>query len=864
MAVLLLLPGVTIAGILSFDFFLPLRQALAGQILSGQLNRPTTVKGAVSIHFGPKVTVLMEDAVVYRPVKDTGLRRLFERVQFESPYRLFMGDVSKVTDFEMTGADIDVSDATSNDRSGNWSYYHLVSETIKMPAFDTLRLSDVTVRYSNQEDGWNEALHIKDLAIVPSAGGDRLDMKLDAIFNGTPLSSVGTLSRPSDRGVLNDGRFELVTNFPAMETRLSGTLDTSNPIADVEGQAVWTSPSLSKVMAAAGITSELDGTVDASWRYKGALDALKISGIDMEFRSLIGDRLFITGSAGNTHDGPVIDLAFEASLAPIEMPEDVLAIEVREISGKLQGPLTALSVDEAQIVTNTANVDISTIGPITVGRVVKDEDGRVGLQDLVIRDGPVEDPYLNLKGHFDDVIGLSGLELSGGFRFPVSHLLDTTVSPKPDLGVLEGDIAVSDTEEGLSLDAFSGSARATDLFDLSFDLVVPELRLVDQLSFSTDLEIPDPTALLEAAGVGTDRALPPISFAGQSSLASGELRFAGDLLSGKSQIDADLVLALKPDTNAWHLGGDIASERLELSEITGLADFAELGLAGPEDTISVADDVASDFVADVNVAAQSLISGKKTAGSVSAMLLYENKIIKAAGLSLVYLGGLVNGDFGLDFKKTAPRAFAKGRIEKFPFKKLMAELGVKVPISSTVYASLDLTATMGTAADLLRSMSGKLTASLWGGYLPDRMIELSGLSAFTWLVSGTSDSRAKLVCAKLPLQFKSGRAASRSLVVETANVQIVGGGNVDLRAGTLDLAFVPRAKKKQLVQIVSPFELKGQIAAPELIVKEAGAGRAVGEVLSLPLNLLGHVFQGSGAVDESARPCVIPKNTRPK
>jgi hypothetical protein len=138
------------------------------------------------------------------------------------------------------------------------------------------------------------------------------------------------------------------------------------------------------------------------------------------------------------------------------------------------------------------------------------------------------------------------------------------------------------------------------------------------------------------------------------------------------------------------------------------------------------------------------------------------------------------------------------------------------------------------------------------------------MNAFTWLVTGNQEKGTKLVCAVLPLHFKNGAASTRSLIVETNNVQIVGAGSINFKSGALNLSFMPRAKRKQLVEIVSPFELKGTIAKPDLIVKDAGPGRAVGEVVSLPLNLIGHIFRGSGEVDEKARPCVLPKNTKPK
>ncbi len=864
-AVLVLLPIGGFATFLSFDVFLPIRQFLAGAVISEQLDRPAVVRGAVTFEFGRRMTVHMKDAVIKRPGGDEEApRRFFEEVKFEAPYRLFLGDVSQISNFQMTKANIDVSDAGKAAKPGNWSYYLLLSDVINMPAFDTLRLSDVTLRYLSDKSGWDEELEIKKLTILPTPQGDMLHIDFDAVFNGTPLQVSGQIARPPKGGFLSNGQFDLVLQFPALVSKVSGTIDTSEPIAVVSGHSQWTSQSLSKLLTSAGIASDLDGTADASWTFNGPLDELEVSDLHVSFRNSSGDTVEVAGTINSASVDPVVDLFFDVALAPIKEPKDRIVVEVLGLSGKLQGPLNGLAVEDAQLVTNAANVNIATVGPITVGRIIKDEAGRIGLEDLVIKDGPPEDPFLVLSGDFQDVVGLSGLTLAGSFRLPVSHFLKAKGARKPDLGVLAGDIAMSDTPEGLSLDSFSGAAVDTNLFNLTFDLVVPELRLVDQLSFSTELQIPDPKALLRETGVEPKRTLPSLSFAGQSLLEAGKLGFSGAMVSGKSQIDATLSLALKAETKAWLLSGAVASERLEIAEVSGLTDFAEISFAEQDEKISVSDDIASDFVIDVDVAAKSLISGNKKAGDVMAKLLYQKEIMQAAKLTMSYLGGVVKGDFGLDFTTEVTRAFAKGRIEKFPFKKLMAEFDVDAPMSSTVYASFDLTSQMGSSIELLKSMNGSLTTSLWGGFLPDRMIDLSGLSAFTWLVSGSSDGRAKLECAVLPLRFKSGRATSKSLVVETANVQIVGGGDIDFRKGTLDLSFLPRAKKKQLVQIVSPFELKGDLKAPDLIVKDAGAGRAVGEVLSFPLNFLGHVFQGSGAIDQAHKPCVIPKNTGPK
>ncbi|WP_420413498.1 AsmA-like C-terminal region-containing protein [Roseibium sp.] len=862
---LIVIAGAVFTAVLTLDMFLPLRQAVAGQILTSQLDRNTQVKGAVAFDLGRVVTVRIEDAVVERlSTNDGSPGRFFEFVRFDSPYQLFLGDVSQIFNFKMAGADIEIAETAGRSAGRGSEYFQLPSDIINMPVFDTLKLSDVTFHYIGEAVGWDETLQIQTLQIAPAATAGELAIVFEAVLNGTPLKISGEIARPPDGGPLKAGRFDLNLQFPGLSTKVSGTIDTSTEVAGVEGRVEWVSPSLSEALASAGITSELDGTINASWQFSGTLDALTISHIDIAFVGQHEDRVRVSGAIENASIDPVLDLAFDASLVPLAHPDNELAIDVLGLSGEVRGPLNGLAVDNAQLKTSAAILDIETIGPITVGRVAKQDDGRISLEELVIKDGPPDKPHLVLSGQVADVIGLTGITLTGNFQFPVALLLEPNVSPKPDLGTLEGVIEISDAASWLGLETLQGSVVGTDLLDLSFALTVPELRHVDKLAFSTELKIPDPAELLRSGLIEPDRELPAILFTGESSLDAGQLGLVGALASGSSQIEADLSMGFQSQENVWLLQGDISSDAIDLSEISGLADFVELGLAGPKDAVSLTDGIASNVKVDVGVAAKSLVSGKKEAGNISANVHFENDILKVANLSMAYIGGLVKGDFGVDFTQDAARGFAKGRMEKFPLRSLMTELGLAAPITSTVYASFDLSGAMGSERDLLRTLTGKLTTSLWGGHFPDRIVELSGLSAFTWLVSGSGDKRAKLVCAVLPLRFKSGRASGNALVVETANVQIVGGGSIDFRNGALNLAFLPRAKKKQLVQIVSPFEIKGTLKSPELIVKEAGAGRAVGEVLSLPLNLLGHMFRGSGAIDEKARPCVIPKNTKPK
>jgi hypothetical protein len=216
------------ASALTLGIFEPLRQSIASRILTMQLNRSVEVQGPVRIEFGSQIVVRMEDAVVERysqPKGGTG--RFFDYVRFDAPYRLLLGDLSSITNFEMAGADIELLASPGETTDEELSYYRLPSEVINLPVFEALKLTDVTLLYLGARSGWNERMNIRSLSIAPSGVADTLDIDLDAVLNGTPLQIIGEIARPPQAGPLQNGAFDLALTFPGINSRISGRINTS-------------------------------------------------------------------------------------------------------------------------------------------------------------------------------------------------------------------------------------------------------------------------------------------------------------------------------------------------------------------------------------------------------------------------------------------------------------------------------------------------------------------------------------------------------------------------------------------------------------------------------------------------------------
>lgn len=133
-------------------------------------------------------------------------------------------------------------------------------------------------------------------------------------------------------------------------------------------------------------------------------------------------------------------------------------------------------------------------------------------------------------------------------------------------------------------------------------------------------------------------------------------------------------------------------------------------------------------------------------------------------------------------------------------------------------------------------------------------VHFAPTSGAIW-TSTSGDTR--LTCADTSLAFKQGVGKIEKLVIETENVQLVGGGAINLKDERINIAFQPRPIHKKILEMASPFVVAGPLSSPKISLKPGGAGsRAVAETVTLPLHLLGALL-GSGTAKADRKPCVV-------
>jgi uncharacterized protein involved in outer membrane biogenesis len=250
-------------------------------------------------------------------------------------------------------------------------------------------------------------------------------------------------------------------------------------------------------------------------------------------------------------------------------------------------------------------------------------------------------------------------------------------------------------------------------------------------------------------------------------------------------------------------------------------------------------------------------NGKK-AGNIRAEGHYLNGVAELEPLRMSYLEGTVDARVRADTNRSPPSVAIKGEIDKLDMGSLLTSLEMTPLVTGALDSTFDLSILAGNRTAISRSLNGKLEASIWGGSVGNRLIDLGGQNVVRWMFSDASGSgKARLVCAVVALDFSDGRGSAKSIVVETDNVQVVGAGDIDLAADTIALSFTTRPKRHELVDVATPFSVSGKMTEPVIeIAPDVKAGRVAREALTLPFNVLGLLLPRAGS-KEKHRPCVV-------
>lgn len=199
--------------------------------------------------------------------------------------------------------------------------------------------------------------------------------------------------------------------------------------------------------------------------------------------------------------------------------------------------------------------------------------------------------------------------------------------------------------------------------------------------------------------------------------------------------------------------------------------------------------------------------------------------------------------------------------------RLLKDSGVDALTGGRTDARLELRGAGDSWRALMASASGEAVVSVGDGRLRNTAIDWAGGDLLVQLVGllnplSRSEDTTPLSCAVARFVVRDGIAtADRGIAVETAKVNVVGAGTVNLRDEHVDLGVTPRARDGLGLSLTAPLagmtRVRGTLAEPALSLDELGTVRTAASAGAAfatgGLSLLGEALFDRATADSA--PC---------
>ena len=244
--------------------------------------------------------------------------------------------------------------------------------------------------------------------------------------------------------------------------------------------------------------------------------------------------------------------------------------------------------------------------------------------------------------------------------------------------------------------------------------------------------------------------------------------------------------------------------------------------------------------ADVTYRADSVDAGALPIRQLSLHATLDHGLLMVDPLSLTLPQGAISGHVRLDARGATPLSTIDLTLARAQVQELLPHTGSgPAPFEGALEARARLTGAGDSVRAAAASANGTLAVAVPQGQMRRLFAELLGIdvgrSLFLYL---SHDQKATPVrCAVAEFRAQGGLLTAQRLTVDTDAVLAQGGGTIDLRNETLNLAINGKPKHFTLLHVAAPITLKGRLDDPKLGIDLGKAAPQIGAAAILGATL---------------------------
>ncbi len=668
-----------------------------------------------------------------------------------------------------------------------------------------------------------------------------------AMENTLPLVALAGLNMPAPGPADVSGRL-IQRNGALYVEDLQGTIGTKDQLwVDIDGKLGPIHPHEIKPVSA----------IAATLRFGWPANAAPVLQGGQTLRGLgdVNGRIVITGTPDTLR---LPDIRIEATLA--DGIEASAGGEVAAVTFAPRVAVAGLAVDvEARAATTAALAQrvghtLPELGALRARGRLKGGTRGYALHDLVASAGPTDQPVLQVTGRVGDVLSRTGVHLRGTLNVPTTLLVEVeSPTAAAKLGNVQGRFDLADPDGSLGLENLKIELVDSNLLTASLEGIVDDIVEGDGFKFQAALNVPDPAALGQVLGIqAIDVA--PVAFTGKM---SGDYKV----------IQSDGAFKVGQTAFSGILTGNLAGERpgLKARLTSPRLYFADFGFAPEPDGVVDEEQAIPPAMRTTQPVFSDTPLPFEVLKAVDLDLVIEldeldgvSLDIDKAALHVVLANGvltidtlrfnLVNGSMQVqavvDSTPAKPMLHFEMMIDDLDLGDFLGQVDANVPLDGEFDLIMTVESVGRSPAELADSLKGQVDLAIERGEIRTKLFAFTALDLGSWLFArSTRRGYSELNCFVARFHIVDGEAESVMLMVDTTNVRMLGDGVIELDDERIKLDFTPRAKRRRIVKLTTPFSLEGPLSAPQLQVNTSRAAkRTLAEVVLTPINLLGRLL----------------------
>jgi uncharacterized protein involved in outer membrane biogenesis len=256
--------------------------------------------------------------------------------------------------------------------------------------------------------------------------------------------------------------------------------------------------------------------------------------------------------------------------------------------------------------------------------------------------------------------------------------------------------------------------------------------------------------------------------------------------------------------------------------------------------------------ADLTYDAESVTTPKLPLRQVHFHLVLDDGKITIAPLSFTLPEGQLSGTVSLNARPATPVTDIDMQLQKVDLAQFKPQASKTPPLTGELVGRIKLHGTGSSVHKAAADASGDLTFVVPEGEMRAAFAELTGINVASGLglLVAKKDENTTIRCGVANFRADDGDLKATTLVVDTTQVLITGGGDLNLQTEALNMSLRGEPKKIRLVRLRSPIEIHGTLSHPRVglqagkLAEQAGGAIALGTLLTPVAALLAFVDPG--------------------